>query len=337
MKLHEAAKSTLVLLLLLLGTSISGWCEQDPLRLGQVTDDELKMGIYPQDTAAAAVVLYDYGHSSFLFSKGTQLQFKRTVRVKILKKAGLDFANIEIPYFKKSPESKEEVLNLKGFSYNLENGKMVKVKLEENAVFDEKVDANWFVRKLAMPGVKVGSVIEYTYTIKSDFLHNLREWEFQSSIPVRWSEYRVAMVPFFEYKQVLHGFYPFHVQDSKENRVTAPITWDKEVGYAKMEERGTLSMSVVEYRWVMKDVPAFKEEPYLPNARDYLSKVEFELSKVQYPDQEPRFMAGDWEGFTKELLKEEEFGGQLTSVPALQKVAATVVAGKTEDWPGRKQ
>ncbi|WP_192822444.1 DUF3857 domain-containing protein [Rufibacter sp. LB8] len=314
-----------------LALPLSGWAKEDPFKLGKVTEAQLKMTVYDKDTSAAAVVLHDQGESSFLFTRGTQVLFKRIMRIKILKKSGLDQADIVIPFYKKSFESKEEVLNLKGFTYNLEGGKVVKVKLEEQAIFEEKQDVNWYAKKLTMPNVKVGSVIEVAYEIKSDFIENLREWEFQSTIPVLWSEYQVNMVPFFEYTPLTTGFNQFHIKDAKVVNVTTAIAWEEKVGYLNEEKRGSMSMQVVEYRWVMKDLPAFVQEPYLGSMGDYLSKMEFMLTKIQYPDQEPRYMAGNWEGLARELQKEEQFGGQLLSTPFLQKTAATLVANAPDN------
>ncbi|WP_205500647.1 DUF3857 domain-containing protein [Rufibacter psychrotolerans] len=330
MSINILPNKWLLLLLLVMGVCFAGYCAPDPFKLGQVTPEDVKMTTYAPDTSAAAVVLYDLGESSFLFTKGTQLQFKRIMRIKILKKNGLGEADLVIPYYVRKDGTKEEVLNIKGVTYNWENGQVTKQQLEDKAVFDEKRDANWHLKKLTMPNVKVGSVIELTYTIKSDFFQFLRDWEFQRSIPVKWSEYRVGMVPFFEYKHILHGLLPFHVKDVKVEHKTAPIVVDRKVGYVNMEERGTISMQVVQYRWAMKDVPAFTEEPYLANANDYISKVEFELSKIQYPNQEPRYTTVDWQGFTSELLKDEDFGGQLANTAYLKKTAEELVAGKTD-------
>ncbi|GGK74072.1 transglutaminase domain-containing protein [Rufibacter glacialis] len=329
MKTKKLLTPWLALLWLVVGMATPSYAD-DPFKLGQPTPEELKMTTYAPDTSAAAVVLYDLGESSFLFTKGTQVQFRRIVRIKILKKNGLDQADFLVPYYRQADGKKEEVLNVKGFTYNWENGQMVKMKLDEKAIFDEKQNANWYLKKLTMPGVKVGSVIELTYTIKSDFIKLLREWEFQQTIPVKWSEYRVGMVPFFEYSQVKYGVHPFHIKDAKIERKTVAVTWQDDVGITKIDQRGSLSMSVVQYQWAMKDVPAFTPEPYLSNAKDYVSKLEFELSKIQYPDQAPRFTSGDWESFTKELLKEEEFGGQLANPAFLKKIVAEAVAGKTD-------
>lgn len=80
-------KQWLVLLLFLLGVGTQGFCAQDPFKLG-VSMDDLKMTSYTPDTSAAAVVLSDAGESSFIFTNGTQLLFKRVIRIKILKKTG---------------------------------------------------------------------------------------------------------------------------------------------------------------------------------------------------------------------------------------------------------
>ncbi|RNI26860.1 transglutaminase domain-containing protein [Rufibacter latericius] len=322
-------KSWLALLLLVVGVATPGYSE-DPFKMGQVTPEDLKMTSYAPDTSAAAVVLYDLGESNFLFTKGTQLQFKRIIRIKVLKKNGLDQADFVIPYYTRRDGSKEEVFNVKGVTYNLENGQTVKMKLDEKAIFDEKRDANWRLKKLTMPGVKVGSVIELSYIIKSDFIKLLREWEFQHRIPVKWSEYRVGMVPFFEYNHVSHGYHPYHIKDAKVERKTVSVAWKDNVGLAQVDKSGAMSMSVVQYQWAMKDLPAFTEEPFLSGAQDYISKIEFELSKVQYPDEQPTFTSGDWASFTKELLKEEEFGGQLTNTAYLKKTADGLIAGKTD-------
>ncbi len=68
-----------------------------------------------------------------------------------------------------------------------------------------------------MPNVKEGSMVEYSYTIQSDFLFDLREWEFQNTIPVAWSEYRVTIPEYFKYRLlsslvIASGFFTFSFQ-----------------------------------------------------------------------------------------------------------------------------
>ncbi|AMM50990.1 hypothetical protein TH61_07055 [Rufibacter sp. DG15C] len=318
-----------LLLLLLAGLPGLGF-SQDPLKMGQTTAEELNMKVYAPDTSAAAVVLYDYGHSSFLYTKGTQVQLRRLLRIKILKKAGLDQANISIPFYRKDFNNKEEVLDLKGFTYNLEGGKVVKVKLDEKAVFEEKEDINWYVKKLAMPNVKVGSVIEVAYTLKSDYISNLRDWTFQNTIPVAWSEYRVNMMPFYEYTHLLHGFQKFHIEDMKVISQAIAYTSQQQSDKITSEKWGSATYKIAQYRWVMKDVPAFTDEPYMTSVGDYLSQLEFTLTKIQYPDEQPTYMAGTWEGLATELQKEEEFGMQLQNTAIFKKAVEEASANSPD-------
>lgn len=104
-----------------------------------------------------------------------------------------------MPYYQKGT-GRENVNSVKGFTYNLEGGKVQKDRLNNSAVFDEQTSEYWFAKKFTMPNVKEGSVIDVSYTITSDFVCNLRDWEFQHSIPVVWSEYRARIPEYFDYK-----------------------------------------------------------------------------------------------------------------------------------------
>lgn len=54
--------------------------------------------------------------------------------------------------------------------------------------------------KFALPNVREGSVIEFSYSLLSNCVLRFRGWQFQTGIPTRWSEYR-AVIPYrFSYK-----------------------------------------------------------------------------------------------------------------------------------------
>jgi hypothetical protein len=111
---------------------------------------------------------------------------------------------------------KEDISLLKGYSYHLDNGKIQKVKLSKQSIFEEKTSDEWTTIKFTMPDVKEGSVIEYQYRIVSDRLSWLRTWEFQKSIPVKWSEYLVEIPEYFNYLKISTGFEPFVINEIKE-------------------------------------------------------------------------------------------------------------------------
>ena len=61
---------------------------QEKISFGKVSLAELKMETYEKDSAAEAVILSDIGELN-----GSTLRFTRHIRIKILKKAGLDWGN----------------------------------------------------------------------------------------------------------------------------------------------------------------------------------------------------------------------------------------------------
>lgn len=159
---------------------------QPKVKFGKIALGDLTRKYSQIDSSASAEYLYDNGYSFFKYNKekGFQFVFQHHRKIKIYNKDGYDYANIEIPFYDPNSENKEYVGAIKAFVYNLEGGKVVKTKLENSEIFEERSSKYWSVKKAALPNVKEGSVLEYTYTITSDFVSNLREWNFQHEIPV---------------------------------------------------------------------------------------------------------------------------------------------------------
>ncbi|QHT69767.1 DUF3857 and transglutaminase domain-containing protein [Rhodocytophaga rosea] len=315
---------------------ISTWSigQPDPVKFGKVELKDLQMKHYAKDTGAAAVVLCDFGNSYFRYSneEGFQVYFERITRIKILKKSGYDWADGKIPFYRVSNSSEEEISNLKGFTYNLNGNEIVKDKLTKESVFEEKLSDNWYMKKFSMPNVKEGSVIEFSYTIKSDFLYNFREWQFQESIPVIWSEYRAVIPEYFNYKQLAQGYEPINTEEKMTDmsfsiRIDADYSTYGERTPARMENVQAKASS---YRWTAKDVPAMKEEPYMTTIDDFVSKIEFELASTKFPGQMIKTYTNTWEALTETLLKSEYFGDQLARTGFVKNELAAISAKITE-------
>src|SRR5690606_25373469 len=134
--------------------------------------------------------------------------FRRHVRYKILTKSGYDLANLDIPLYRSSNTAKENIVSMSAATYNLEAGEIIESKLDKDAKFTEALDKNYTIKKYALPNVKEGSIIEFRYTIESDFIFNLRGWAFQGDIPTLWSEYSVRIPEYFQYKVNRGGYWP---------------------------------------------------------------------------------------------------------------------------------
>lgn len=321
-------------LVLLLGAGLSrGFAQDQPAKFGKVDEETLKMRVYDQDTSAAAVVLSDHGYSYFTYNKGFKVVFERHTRIKVLKKSGYDVANISVPYYQRNSK-KESVYSIKGFTYNQEGGKVTKDKLESKAVFDEQTNENWFAKKFTMPNVKEGSVIEYSYTITSDFLYNLREWEFQSTIPVVYSEYNVRIPEYFHYKQEQQGYLRFDESTKTKSKDSFTVVWSSNItpgmgGGRTSGGSGQVEASSDTYRWVIRNAPALRPEKYITTLRDYQSKIDFELQTVKYPNELPQVMTGNWDDVTKDLLMAEKFGSQLNRKGFFKAEIAAITAKHT--------
>lgn len=300
----KVAKFFAFLLLIICSTSTRA--QNQAAKFGKVDDSELAMHIFLPDSSAEAVILSDYGFSRFVFNGGTKLMFERHTRIKIINKVGYKLADISIPLYKKGSDG-ERLTAVKGFTYNLVDGKVTKDKLDTKAVYEEQHNENWSSKKFTMPNVKEGSVIEYSYTITSDFIYNLHDWEFQSTIPVVWSEYTVQMPQYFDYKFLQNGFHPYYSKDKNGNNFELDQT------------RGT-------YTWKMKDVPSLRQEAYMTTLDDYKAKIEFELQAVHVPGEASKTITGNWESETHDLLHSERFGRQLNRTGYFKNEVTAVAA-----------
>ncbi|MEP6750397.1 MAG: DUF3857 and transglutaminase domain-containing protein, partial [Bacteroidota bacterium] len=282
--------------------------DKSPVKFGRISPEDFTIK-QAFDTGANAVVIADIGNSAFEGNtKGWfSLVYKRTKRIKILNKNGFDAASVEIPLFVDG-NAEEKLDELKAFTYNLENGKVVETKLEAASVFKDKMNKNYSVKKFTFPAVKEGSVIEYSYTIKSDFLHNLQSWYFQSEYPCLWSEYEVGIPEFFNYVTLNQGYVHTDVKTDSYNssfRVTIP-------GGSSADETVNLKGVINTRRWVTKNVPALKKENYTSALKNYISGVEFQLSSYQFEGGMPHDQMGNWVLLGQKLMDNEYFGQSIT-------------------------
>ena len=328
----------LPLLIAVICISFSLLAQKPPIKFGDVPLDQIKMTVYDKDSSANAVILTDYGESRLEYVKGSgfKLKFTRHVRIKVLNKNGYEWGNASI-YLYHDGSDRENVTGIKGLTYNLDNNKVVKSKLEKDAIFDEKYDENRNITKFSMPDVREGSVIEYTYNITSDFWFRFRSWEFQNRIPIAWSEYRTRIPEYFQYQNIGQGYLPFHVSDqSYESRNITFTNTHRYEGGGFSTGQTQYSTSNVTYRekrnqWVVKDAPAFIDEPFMTTYKNYISKIQFELSYTNFPNSPGKNIMGTWEKLNEQYLEADGFGVAVKSSGFLNKELETLdLEGKSD-------
>jgi len=166
--------------------------------------------------------------------------------------------------------------------------------------------------------VREGAVIEYSYSVTSDFFFNFQPWTFQRDIPTRWSEYRAVIPEYFDYKMLMQGYEPLAVSEKEETSAQYMASERVQkadgvtMGGAMTSHGATVSEAIqaraTVYHWAMKDVPALREEPYMTTADDYVARIDFELAGTRMPNAVYRNVAGGWGKINEELLRSEEFG-----------------------------
>ncbi len=310
--------------------------QKPPVKFGEIPIEDLKMQIYDKDSSAAAVILCDFGQSSLVYSQsdGFSINFERITRIKILSKDGLDWATFEVPLYKDGGNN-EKFSALKAVTYNLENGKVVESKLKSDAVFKEKLNTNIDIMKFTLPNAREGSVVEVSYKVNSDFIANFQDWEFQSTIPVRWSEYRANIPEYFQYDKYMQGYIPLSINETKDvpNFITLTST-DRGSASFRGSTQSQFNNDKIDFkefrsRWVSKDVPAFKPEPFITTSKDYISKMNFELASTNFPGSGVKSYMGSWADINKLFSESSNFGKEVSGNGFLKKIVEDITAGLT--------
>ncbi len=168
--------------------------------------------------------------------------------------------------------------------------------------------------RFSFPDLKEGSVIEYIYTIYSGSVFNLHSWDFQGEYPHLLSIYSVTFPAVFNYV----------------------ITYQGSLTGKRTDYSGNAQMSVGNYtirapnftsQWQVKDVPAFKEEPFISAPGNYVDGIRFQLS--EYTDLRTgrrKKNLDSWARLNEALYKAKAFGGIMTtSSHWLRKELKTIV------------
>lgn len=300
-----------ILLTLLLLPVVTVWAQKNATDWAAVPASELKLSEYKADPAASALVLSDYGKIYFETArKGIEVRFFRRQRLKILNTEGLDRATIAISLYT-GGTNPEKVLHLKAVTVN-QGGKSEEI--DEKDLMVEEITETWSQAKITLPNVVVGSVIVFEYEISTKDFFNLKRWNFQNDIPVLKSELEVIIPEYFNYKAVVSGYVP--LTDYKQKSGSQTFILPPEYGVMQ-----TLEPSTKEFRYLMENVPALYEEPYMTCLNDNLASVRFELSSYQIPGTEKKMIMETWDAVAAYFLNLKDLGRQLKRTKFLKTVA----------------
>ncbi len=284
-----------------------GFAQKPIFNLEDVSKELLRESSFAKDPGAEAAILNDYGSTKIEFDKenGFRLVFERQCRIKIYNDNGYAWATVSIPVYDDN-ELVQRLSQIKAFTYNLENGKVSKEKMDRSAVFKEKVNDSWTRIKFTLPGVKEGSIIEFTYVMFSNYFTTLPDWEFQKGIPVKHSELYVDIPEYFHYLQIPQGYWPFTNVETKDRVGTINTFTNTSSGYGS---NNSSSYKITQYHWVATDVPAMRDEKFIGNPDDFKLKIEFQLASYNVPGVTYQEVLGSWETINKKFIVDYDLFG----------------------------
>jgi len=294
--------------------------------LGNVTIDELKEKSHPKDSSAVAAVLFEKGKSYFEYrqDEGFVLITDVEIKIKIYKKEGYEFANKSVRFYV-GGSAIENVSFSKAVTYNLNNGQIEKTKLKSEGEFKENINKFWSRKKITMPNVKEGSIIEYKYSIKTPYISTFPEWSFQQSIPVNYSEYETVIPEYYVYNVYRKGsLQPIEIKSSLSKSVAiSEKVLNISKGYNR--ENSTFNYSEQQVIYKLENVPALKDEAFVNNIDNYKTSVYHELSQKRLPQAIAEFYSTTWEDVTKKIYESQDFGDQLNKENYFEEDVKTVV------------
>lgn len=257
-----------------------------------VSEQDLLEKMHPNDTAAVAVYKYRYGKTYFELKSGSWVMVTEVyTRLKVYKKEGYNYGTTQIFYY--SDDRKAKGFFSDAVTYNLVNGAIEKTTLKKEGEFEEEFEEDYTIKKIAMPNVREGSIVEYTYTIKTPYLAAFSDWYFQFRIPADDVRYDVSIPIYFTYNIYSTGFWPI-------DESTPTVIYNKKTD---VNDR--------HYSYKAQGVKAIREEAYVNNIDNYTSILKHEIASVSFPGMLPQLLSTDWVTVARKIYEDEMFGKEL--------------------------
>lgn len=294
-------KLVMTLLASILSTGIVSALELNT-KMGKPTQEEMNMTQYDADPEAEAVVLYTESVVKYDFNAAAgefRLLYFNRVRIKVLKPEGTEAGNVSIPYYdpEETNTNEESISGVKVSTYNLENGKVVRSKMSHDLETTERIDKYNCQYKFAAPNVKVGSVIEYEYTLTSDYFFSPNTWYAQCEYPVFNAKYSITVPEWFTFQCFPGGICDLRYKEEQDVFV---VTMGADA----------IRASAKTHIFTGTQLPALKESDGVFCVNDYSTRVEHELRAIQMPGSFYRSYNNSWTNIAYSLYKDGEFGAR---------------------------
>lgn len=290
--------------------------------LGKISITELEEKRHPIDTSAVAAILFNKAKTFFKYDaiNGFSINTEQVFRIKIYKKEGLKWANYKVPYYVGYEHYNDDNVEFDDcVTYNLENGKIVKTKLNREGNFRSSINKYWMEAAITMPNVKVGSVIEFKYVLKSENIVEFPGFNFQQYIFVNNSEYITQIPGFFVYKAIAKRSSELIFESNVER---GSLNYTRKDGSMRSEN---VNFEQAKNKYSANNIPALKVEPFVDNIENYRLSIDHELEKTQFYQEPVKNYSTTWEGVTKTIYEDKDFGNELSKRDYLKQDLAMII------------
>lgn len=300
--------------LLLLVVLISQLSISQDFRYGKVSKEELQEKQHHLEPSAHAAVLYREQKTRFEYNSADGFFTITEVfeRIKIYDKTGYDWATNSVKLYQGKGGSKVTITGLKGNTYFFNNGKIEKIKLKNDGIFDEKASKYNKIKKFTLPNLSEGCVIEFKYTLNSPFINQIKQYNFQESIPVNKTVAWFYAPEYFIYKSHKKGWVSISIKESYESKkFTYKYNNSAEEGFVGRVNTNEITYRENRYKVAMNNVPAQKKEAYSGSLKNYMSALKFELAYTKYPNSTGTNYSKTWNDVSTTIYESSSFGGEL--------------------------
>ena len=310
-------------------------------KFGKVSKAELEESVYPLDATADAAYLYKYRRTYYDYNSTTgwfDVVTEIHNRIKIYNKEGFEKANQNIIYIKPDTGDKEKVTSIKGYTFNLEGNKITKIKLSKKDIFDEKKNKFRSIKKITMPNIKEGSVIDITYKLVSPYYRYVDDLEFQHDIPVKNLDFTVEVPKYYTFKLATKGYYFITpTKTTKDKSFTYSQKYRADAGGYTGNTKTVNQTSKIDYKveyskYTATNIPALKDnEPYVFNIRNHRGGMKYELSSIDFIGSTTKYFSTTWEDVSKQIFKSQNFGKELEKTSYFKKDLDAILATISSD------
>lgn len=234
----------LISLPMLEASGLAEW--QNPKqKWGKVSEEEWEMKVCPFDSIAGAVILFDKAKITF---RGPEAVIFRHKRIKILDKSAMEYADVNIPFYRHKNLEKVTKLKVQTLKKN-DKGKVEKITLENTEEFEQIRDEYWGSVRFAFPAAEVGSILEYKYEFNTGNIFSLEPWYFQNELPTWHSQLNAEIPEALNYKAIKIGQ---RIQEAYNKEANA--------------------------EWILREIPGYKNDDFVYQPLDYADQIRFQLN-----------------------------------------------------------